>query len=453
MITKLTGHLILILIFAQNAVCKEVFKVEQVAKYLTQENPYVYTAVGQQYVDEARVQTSMGAFDTKLSSQYDNKEYPLSDGRYLDLTLAKPIENGTEFLAGYRKAEGVQEYNNIKTGDEGEFRIGVKVPVFALLNDMNFRKYSVGSASLGAVQSKFEAQNNLRNLYSSVFVSYYTLLYYNELFKLEKTLLNRAKKRNQFTQKRVRSGDLPEVALLESEQQIINRKQRLLVRQNSYHNAFQIFLKYLNLPKKHFDSRYDLPSLYMLKENTMALQTALNEALAKRPDLKVLEYKKMKLNLESDYNTLSKYPDLSISAYGVHDLQYGNGVKVAFNVDFPLERRGYEGKKLEVQKGITQLEEEQSKLKLELKTNLTNLLYSLDVQSQNIKNVQEEIGLVEELEEVENKKYRLGSSNLFQVNQREMYTLQVKQKQLEYYLNSLLIQQDIKREMGELFTF
>jgi len=304
MITKLTGHLILILIFAQNAVCKEVFKVEQVAKYLTQENPYVYTAVGQQYVDEARVQTSMGAFDTKLSSQYDNKEYPLSDGRYLDLTLAKPIENGTEFLAGYRKAEGVQEYNNIKTGDEGEFRIGVKVPVFALLNDMNFRKYSVGSASLGAVQSKFEAQNNLRNLYSSVFVSYYTLLYYNELFKLEKTLLNRAKKRNQFTQKRVRSGDLPEVALLESEQQIINRKQRLLVRQNSYHNAFQIFLKYLNLPKKHFDSRYDLPSLYMLKENTMALQTALNEALAKRPDLKVLEYKKMKLNLESDYNTL-----------------------------------------------------------------------------------------------------------------------------------------------------
>lgn len=453
MITKLTGHFILIFMFTQNAVCKEVFKVEQVAKYLTQENPYVYTAVGQQYVDEARVQTSMGAFDTKLSSQYDNKEYPLSDGRYLDLTLAKPIDNGTEFLVGYRKAEGVQEYNNIKTGDEGEFRIGVKVPVFALLNDMNFRKYSVGSASLGAVQSKFEAQNNLRNLYSSVFVSYYTLLYYNELFKLEKTLLNRAKKRNQFTQKRVRSGDLPEVALLESEQQIINRKQRLLITQNSYHNAFQIFLKYLNLPKKHFDSRYDLPSLYMLKEKTMALQTALDKALAKRPDLKVLEYKKMKLNLESDYNTLSKYPDLSISAYGVHDIRYGSGTKVAFNVDFPLERRGYEGKKLEVQKGMMQLEEEQSRLKLELKTNLTNMLYSLDIQSQNIKNVQEEIGLVEELEEVENKKYRLGSSNLFQVNQREMYTLQVKQKQLEYYLNSLLIQQDIKREMGELFTF
>ncbi|WP_309499356.1 TolC family protein [Sulfurovum sp.] len=451
MMKKSLGLFILIGLFTQNAVCKEVFKIERVAKYLTKENPYVYSAVGQQYVDEARVQTSMGAFDTKLSSQYDNKEYPLSDGRYLDLSLAKPTENGTEFLAGYRKAEGVQEYNNIKTGDEGEFRVGIKVPVFALLNDMNFRKYSVGSASLGAVQSKFEAQNNLRNLYSNVFISYYTLLYYNELFKLEKTLLSKANKRNEFTQKRVLSGDLPEVAQLESEQQIINRKQRILITQNSYHNAFQIFLKYLNLPKKHFDSRYDLPSLPMLKKNTMALQTALTKALEKRPDLKVLEYKKMKLELESDYNKLSKYPDLSVSAYGVHDLRYGSGTKVSFNLDFPLERTGYEGKKVEIKRGIAQLDEEQNKLKLELKTNLTNLLYSLDVLSQNIKNAQEEIGLVEELEKVENKKYRLGSSNLFQVNQREIYTLQTKQKQLEYYLNVLLIQQDIKREMGELF--
>lgn len=435
--------------FTQNAACKELFKVENIAQYLTKENPYVYTAVGQQYVDEARLQTSMGSFDTKLSSQYDKKEYPLSDGRYLDLTLAKPVESGIEFLAGYRKAEGVQEYNNIKTGDDGEFRVGVKVPVFALLNDMNYRKYSVGSASFGAVQSKYEAQNNLRNLYASATISYYTLLYYNELVKLEKTLLFKADKRNRFTEKRVKSGDLPKVALLESEQQIINRKQRLLATQNSYHNALQIFLQYLNIPKDHFESKYDLPSMAILKKTTMALQTALSIALEKRPDLKVLEYKKMKLNLDSDYNALSKYPDLSISVYGVHDPQYGSGTKIALNMDFPLERRGYEGKKMEIQKGMTQLEEEQNKVKLELRTRLSNLLYSQDVLGQNIKNVQEEIKLVEELEAVENKKYQLGSSNLFQVNQREIYTLQVKQKQLEYYLNTLLIQQEIKREMGE----
>jgi outer membrane protein TolC len=182
----------------------------------------------------------------------------------------------------------------------------------------------------------------------------------------------------------------------------------------------------------------------------MVLQNALDQALEKRPDLKVLEYKKMKLDLESDYNTLSKYPDFSVSVYGVHDLQYGSGTKVSFNVDFPLERRSYEGKKLEIQKGLMQLEEKQNKLKLELKTNLENLFYSQEVLNQNIINVQKEIKLVEELEKAENKMYELGSSNLFQVNQREIYTLQVKQKQLEYYLNAFFIQQEINKEIGEL---
>ncbi|WP_331862437.1 TolC family protein [Sulfurovum sp.] len=439
-----------LLLYTENAECKETFTVEKIGRYLTEENPYVYSAVGKQYVDEARVQTSMGSFDTVLSSHYDKKEYPLSDGRYMDLTLAKPIGNGIEFLAGYRKAEGIQEYNNIKTGDEGEFRVGVKVPVFALLNDMNYRKYSVSSASLNAGESKFEAQNNLRHLYSSVFVAYYTLLYYSELLKLEKTLLGKAEQRNIFTQKRVKSGALPEIALLEAEQQVINRRQRLLATQNSYHNAFKIFLNYLNLPKNDFDARYELPTLSMLKKSATAVEKDFSKAFEKRPDLKALEYRKMKLDLESDYNALSKYPDVSVSAYSVHDVRYGSGTKVAFNMNFPLERRGYEGKKVEIQKGLTQVEEQQNKLKMELKTNLENLFYSQEVLNDNIENVQKEIKLVEALEEAENKKYRLGSSSLFQVNQREIYTLQVKQKKLEYDLNALLIQQEIKREMGDL---
>jgi hypothetical protein len=242
MIRNVTVYIATLIILTQNAACKEIFTVDKIGRYLTKENPFMYSAVGQQYVDEARVKTSMGTFDTKLFSQYDNKEYPISDGRYLDLTLAKPIDNGIEFLAGYRKAEGIQEYNNIKTGDDGEYRVGVKVPVFALLNDMNYRKYSVESASYNAVESKFEAQNNLRNLYSSIYVSYYTLLYYREILKLEKKLLDKAKQRNKFTEKRVKFGALSKVVLLESEQQIINREQRLLSTENSYHNAFKILV-------------------------------------------------------------------------------------------------------------------------------------------------------------------------------------------------------------------
>ncbi|WP_373030580.1 TolC family protein [Sulfurovum sp.] len=445
-------YFIYIFIFSHDAFCKEIFTIDHMERYLTEKNPYIYSAVGKQYIDAARIQTAQGGFDTRLSAEYDKKDYPLSNSEFSDISFSKPIENGTELIVGYRNAEGIHEYNNIKTGSEGEFRVGVKVPVFSLLNEMNERKYTLDSATINATRSTFESQNNLRNLYAHIVTSYYQLLYYNELVKLEKRLLYKAKKRNSFIEKRVHSGDLSDVALLESKQQIISREQRVLRTNNSYSQALQIFLKYINMSQKDFDLKYDLPSLKRVKKEKIIFQNVFSKALKSRPDIRALETKRSKLDLDTAYNTLSEYPKLNLFAYGVHDIKYGDGIKVGLQFDIPLERRGYKGKKMEIQMGITQLEEEKNRLLLELKTNLSNLMYSLDIVNQNIDLGHKETKIVESLEEVENKKYEVGSSDLFQVNQREMGTLEVKRKQLEYYLNVLMIQQEIKREMGEFIT-
>lgn len=445
----LLKYFICIFIFSHDAFSKEIFTVDHMERYLTEENPYIYSAVGKQYIDAARIQTAQGGFDTRLSAEYDKKEYPISTGEFSDISFSKPTENGTEFIVGYRKAEGIQEYNNIKTGSEGELRVGVKVPVFSLLNEMNERKYTLDSAKINATKSTFESQNNLRNLYAHIVISYYKLLYYNELVKLEKRLLHKAKKRNNFVEKRVHSGDLSDVAVLESKQQIMSREQRVLRTRNSYSQALQIFLKYMNIPQKEFSLKYDLPSLKALKKKKIIFENVISKALKSRPDLKALESKKTKLDLDTAYNSLSEYPKLNLFAYGVHDREYGDGIKVGLQFDIPLERREYKGKVIEIQKGIAQIEEEKNRLLLELKTNLSNLMYSLDILNQNIDLGHQETKIVESLEEVENKKYKVGSSDLFQVNQREIRTLEVKRKQLEYYLNALMIQQEIKKETGE----
>ncbi|EIF51508.1 TolC family protein [Sulfurovum sp. AR] len=439
-------------IFSHEAFSQEIFTVDHMKHYLTEENPYIYTAVGRQYIDAARIQSAEGGFDTKLSVAYDQKEYPISTGEFSDISFSKPTENGTEFIVGYRRAEGIQEYNNIKTGSEGELRVGVKVPVFSLLNDMNERKYTLEAAKINATRSAFESQNNLRNLYTHIVTSYYQLLYYSEVLKLEKKLLHKATKRNRFIEKRVSSGDLADVAILESKQQIINREQRVLTTKNNYSQALQLFLNYLNLSKKEFELRYVLPSLKMLKSEKILFQNAITQALTHRPDIKALDSQRTKLDLDTTYNSVSAYPKLNLFAYGVHDIQYGEGIKVGLQFDIPLERRSYKGKMIEIQKGMSQIEEEKHRLLLELKTNLSNLMYSLDIINQNIEFGEKETKIVETLEEAENKKYEVGSSDLFQINQREIRTLEVKKKQLEYYLNALVIQQEIKKEMGESMT-
>jgi outer membrane protein TolC len=445
-------YFIVIFIFSHDAFSKEIFTVDHMKHYLTEDNPYIYSAVGKQYIDAARIQSAQGGFDTTLSIAYDKKEYPISTGEFSDISFSKPTENGTEFIVGYRNAEGIQEYNNIKTGSEGELRVGVNVPVFSLLNEMNERKYTLDAAKINATRSTYESQNNLRNLYAHIVSSYYQLLYYNEVLNLEKRLLHKATKRNKFIEKRVRSGDLSDVAILESKQQIMSREQRVLRTKNNYSQALQIFLKYLNMPQKEFDLKYVLPSLKMLKKEKIIFQNVISQALKSRPDLKALESQRSKLDLDTAYNSLSEYPNLNLFAYGVHDIKYGEGIKVGLQFDIPLERRSYKGKRIEIQKGITQLEEEKNRLLLELKTNLRNLMYSLDIINQNIDLGYKETKIVESLEEVENKKYEVGSSDLFQINQREIGTLEVKRKQLEYYLNALMIQQEIRKEMGEFIT-
>ena len=172
MIKIVIRYSLYILFVSPYALGKEIFTVEHIEQHLTEKNPYIYSAIGRQYIDEARIQTAQGDLDTRLYGAYDKKDYPVSAGEFSDIFLSKPTENGTEFIAGYRKAEGIQEYNNIKTGNDGEVRIGVKVPVFSLLNEMNERKYKIDSAKINATKSTFHAQNNLRNLYTQIMLSY-----------------------------------------------------------------------------------------------------------------------------------------------------------------------------------------------------------------------------------------------------------------------------------------
>ena len=450
MIKILLRYCLSILIVSPYAFSKEIFTVDYIERYLTEKNPYIYSAIGQQYIDTARIQTAQGDLDTRLYGAYDKKEYPVSTGEFSDIFLSKPTESGTEFIAGYRKAEGIQEYNNIKTGNEGEFRVGVKVPVFSLFNEMSERKYKIDSAKINATKSTFYAQNNLRNLYAQIMLSYYELLYYHELVKLEKGLYAKAKKRNTFIEQKVKLGDLAPIELLESDQQIISREQRVLRTKRSYTQALQTFLKYMNIRQKEFDRKYALPTLKMLKKEKIIFENAMRKAIESRQDLKALEYQKTKLDLDTAYNNLEKYPKLNLFAYGVHDIEYGDGVKVGLQFEMPLERRKYQGKRAEIKRSVIQLEEEKNRLILELKANLSNLIYSLDAINQNIELGRKETKIVESLENMENKKYEVGSSDLFQVNQREILTLEVKRKQLEYYLNALMIEQEIKRETGEL---
>ncbi len=447
---KLTLLLVLLLSWSLLD-AKALFGVDKITSYLTQDNPYVYEAIGQEYIYKEKEKYYLGDFDAKLLAKYDKKDYPASDGEYFNASLEKPLENGMEFSMGYRKAQGTQEYNNIKTSSEGEAIVAVKIPVFSVLNDMSQRKLNLNLATLDNVKFNYKSKDNLRLLYFKILTTYNKLLYSKSILNLENELLFRAKKRKVIIQKRVKAGTEPDISLLEVEQQIINRTQRIISQSNDFSTLLVDFVKYLNISKEAFEELYELPSMNEIEENVLNVDSAIDVALENRPDLKTFDYEIKKINLNQRQTNTLKYPKLNVSLYGAHDFKYENGFKIALDMDFPIERRKYEAKYVENEKSVKNIQNDKEKNIMNIKANVTNFLNSLHNLSSNMASAKDEIVLVEKLEEAENKKYSLGLSNLFMVNQREIYTLEIKKKLLKYKLDYLLLEQEVKTEIGETF--
>lgn len=442
----------MLFVYSNSLNAQELFSRDKIVQYLTKENPYVYSAIGNELIYKEKYRYSLGEFDTKVSAKYDKKEYPVSKGEFVNVGLHKPIENGMEFSLDYRRAEGTQEYNNIKTSEDGEMLLGVKIPVFSVVNDTSKRKLNLNSASLDSAKYSYKSKDNLRKLYFEVIKIYNELLYYKEVLKIENELLNRAKEREHIVTRQVQNGALADIALVEVQQQIINREQRVISTRNFYSLSFENFLKYLNLSSNNFNIMYTLPSMPEIENEYLNAQQILTQALEQRPDLKTYDYEIKKINLQEKQTNVMKYPKFNVSLYGVHDFKYDNGFKVALDMDFPIERRKYEASYAKNRKSIKNIQSMKQKQIINIKTNIINIIYSLNNVYKNINNSIAEIVLVKKLETAEHKKYKLGMSNLFMLNQREVYTLQIKKKLLHYKLEFLLLQEKLKKEMGEFLV-
>lgn len=450
MIPKFVVRLFLLGLLPLGAAAQELLTEATIAAYLTEANPYYYSAVGQQYIAASKAEAAEGGFDTRLGVTYDDKRYPTSEGELTDIYVEKATQSGVELLAGYRRAEGVQEYSNIKTGDEGEVRIGVKLPVFSILGGMNERRYGLQSASLEAQRSRFESQENLRHLSFGVFTAYYTLLFCHDAVMLEETLLSRAREREAFIRERVDAGEAPGVTLLEARRQILNREQRLAEAANAYETALMSLTGYLGLSREAFDARYALPPLPDASPRPVEAEAAVRSAVENRPDIKMLVYDRQQYELADKYNDVSRYPKFNVALYGVHDFQYDNGFKVAVDMLFPIERSRYAGRKREIQNGIRAVDEQMAVRRVETQTAVTNRLSTMRAVRENLAKAEEEIVLTEALETAERKKYRLGAGNLVMVNLRELDTLQARMKQLDYRLRLLKLGLELDRDMGEI---
>ncbi len=434
--------LLLIFLLHNLVIAKELLTESKLKEFISSENPHIYIYKGDIEIKKAKEKYNLGDLDFKISPTYEKKEYPLSTSRYYSLFLKKKFIQGIDTLIGYRKAIGTQEYNNIKTSKEGEILLGIKIPLFETLFSINKTKLNILLSKLDTQIAKQKYQNSLRKFRFKIYSSYYKLLYYKKALELEKTLMEKALKRKKFIEEKIKLGLLPKVYIYEAEQQIINRKKRLLKAKQEYENGLNILLSYLNIEKELFMKKYQLPDIENLylkySQKNLDERKALDLAIKNRPELKSLKLEEIKIKNEKRFYSIYKYPKTEIALYGVNDFKYKEGFKIIINMEYPINRRKYLGKISELTNKQSIILAKKRKFLLELQRDLFNTINKLKTLKTQIQNSEKEIKLVEKLEEIEKEKFKHGASTLFYINQREIYTQKTKLKNLKYKLEYLI---------------
>lgn len=412
---------------------KEIFLPQNIYPYLNGENPFYYQAIGEQYIAKGREQISKGVLDTQLNASYDNKRYPVTTGTYEEVELLKSMGNGIELSAGYRRAQGTQEYNNIKTGKDGELISSIKVPLFSVLYDISQNKVAIETAKLSTVQEKHQGDFNLLGLYFNITKIYFQLLLQKQLVLTQEDLIEKARKTEKFIDKQIKTGAIPEVMRIEIEQIVLQRQQAYLYEKNNFQMVKNVFLQYLGINVQRFDKQYKLPLLKQNNKSLIPFSHALKRAIENRPDLKVIDYEVEKLALQREYNQLAAYPKFDMKFSGIYDPIYEEGYKVSLNFNFPIERNKYRGREEVLKKQNLLIQSRKLKAIRELETNMINIYQKIKTKKEGIVFLRKELSLVRKLEDVEIKKIHEGVGNIMFLNQREIATLKVKQKLLKSY--------------------
>ncbi|MDT0678701.1 TolC family protein [Autumnicola musiva] len=407
-------------------------------------------------VDEAnfKLLKARGAFDPKIEAELSEKKFKSTDYYNLFNSAFKiPTYYGLELNAKYEENSGEYLNPQNKVPDGGLYSAGISLDITnglfmsermaALRKAKIYRNQSQLKQSLLTAEILYDASTAYFNWYAA----------YEELL-LYQNFLRNAEFRLRSVKTQFRAGDKPAVDTLEANITMENREIQLQQAELDYYKASLKLSNYLwienNIPLEITSEV--IPNKALFEEvNEMWLEneiTATNN-IEENPKLIILQYNiemmeverrlranKLLPNLDLSYNFLTSEPE-------EWQRLNTNNYKFGFNLSLPLFLRKERG---DLQ--LAKIELENSKYELiNANQEIANKLESLQNEIISFRNQRLKMdNLVSDyrsLVSAEQRKFELGDSSLFLVNNRENSFISAKLKEIEIILKYLKSQAEL----------
>jgi outer membrane protein TolC len=408
----------------------EPLTLDEVLRVSARSAPQIVEALARIRQAEGRALSAEGAFDTVFDVDGRSRALGFYDGSAVQATVERPLTgNGGYLYGGYRVSRGSFPIYEDKfyTNRLGEFKVG---GLFSLLRDrlVDERRTRRAVAAGDLDVARFEAaataigvQRRATDAYQNWVAAGLRLHAYRDLLEL-------AESRSAGIDRQVRLGARPGILLTENEQNLV-RRQALVVRaERDFENAANsLSLYYRDEAGRPLIVTPDrLPRDARAALSGPAVDPASSPLT--RPDLQTMlariDQSTAKLALaENDLR-----PRLDLQAEVGQDVgQEGLGGRtrtpletvVGFRFSVPLQNRAAKGKVAEARAEIEALNARTSFLRDQIAVEVESIIIAVSAAERLAQAAAEEQQLAERLAEGERRRFAIGSSDFFLVNQRE----------------------------------
>ncbi|HYO83671.1 MAG TPA: TolC family protein [Bryobacteraceae bacterium] len=417
-------------------------RLEDVLNSVQRHYPPLQAAMQEQAIADAERLQAEGRFDFVARGRWDSDTLGYYENRRWDVGIEQPTTIlGMSLLAGYRLGEGsYAPYDGkLDTRSGGEWRTGLRLP---LLRDraIDSRRADLAKTKAGQAVARFSIETQRLGITLAAARRYWDWVAAGRRLELAQAVLRIARDRQAFLDGSVAGGLLPAIDATDNKRAVLQRQGQVIEAERLVQQtAIELSLFYRDeRGSPLIPSPEQLPSGFPVPENLdgASVEAEIRRAASRRPDLPRLEAQRAQIEVDRQLARNTRLPAVDVIAG--FTAESGSGpvrrgpqeFKAGINFELPWQRRSADGRIRAAEARIEQIRKREQFTAEVVTSEVRDAASAVRTAFDRLSTAREEVEISRKLEDAERTRFELGEGTLFQLNLRELATVESVQREI-----------------------
>ncbi len=418
----------------------QTLRLEDLQTAIKRHYPPLLAALQEQAIADAETLQAEGRFDIVARGRWESDNFGYYPNNRWDFGFEQPTAlQGLSFLGGYRLGEGsYAPYDGkLDTRSNGEWRTGVRLPLFRD-RSIDSRRGELSKSRIGQQIARLSIDQQKIAVNLAATRRYWDWVAAGRRFQLAEAVLLIARNRQGFLDEGVKGGLLPAIDSADNRRAVLQRQGQAieagrLLRQA----ALELSLFY-----RDDQGRVRVPTPEQLPgdfPDAQALEAAqvqddVRASLRRRPEVSRLQAQGDQTKVEVQQARNQQLP--AIDLVSGFTSESGSGIvrrgpqelRAGISFELPLQRRSATGRLRVAEARVEQIRQREQFTLEQVTAEVQDAASAVQTSHERLLIVRDEVSVSRQLEDAERTRFDLGEGTLFQLNLRELATVESVQR-------------------------